>query len=184
MIFILINSPGGCFALIFEDVSQNQPGLRVASLWKRVIQSNLPEEQTIPGTDTEAEPTIESASSSSEKMMNLAKRRWDLARATGEKQMFFVDKMNEAKVRRKRKDMETQTDLLGRTSYSSTDLRATTGLSFLLECLRNLSFKKPVYSDICYKIAMIIIIMLALPFALRATVKLRGVNERTLMKFH
>ena len=29
----------------------------------------------------------------------------------------------------------------------------------------------------------IIIIMLALPFALRATVKLRGVNERTLMKF-
>ena len=32
-------------------------------------------------------------------------------------------------------------------------------------------------------IIIIIIIMLALPFALRATVKLRGVNEGTLMKF-
>ena len=37
--------------------------------------------------------------------------------------------------------------------------------------------------DCMLLIIIIIIIMLALPFALRATVKLRGVNERTLMKF-
>ena len=58
VIFIPIKSTSGCVALIFEDASQNQPGNRVASLWKRVIQSNLTEEQTITASDTEPEPTV------------------------------------------------------------------------------------------------------------------------------
>ena len=156
VIFIPIKSTSGCFALIFEDASQNQPGSRVASLWKRVIQSNLTEEQTITASDTEPEPTVGLGPSSSEKMANLAKRRWELARSTGQRQLCFVDNMNAAKARRRMKEAQTQTDLLGPTSYSSADLRATTGLSFLLECLRNLGFKKPTYSDTCYKIAMLL----------------------------
>ena len=156
VIFIPIASTGGCFALIFEDVSQNQSGRRVASLWKRVIQSNLTEEQMISGQDTELATPIAPVRSLSQKMLSLANRRWELARFTEKRQTEYVENMNAAKARRKRKDAETQTDLVGPASFDSADLRATTGLSFLFECLHNSTLKKPAYSDTCYKIAMLL----------------------------
>ena len=178
VIFIPVKSTSDCFALILENTTHNQPGSRVASLWKRVIQSNLTEKQIVTASDAEPEPTVELRPSCSEKMVNLAKRRWDLARSTDQRQLSCVDKMNAAKARRRMKEAQTQTDLLDPISYRCADLRTTTGQSFLLECLRNLGVKRPAFSDTCYKIAMLLHLSSAKTYkVLRQLLKLPAISS-------